>query len=411
MKSAMIPSDMTVTSKSGLSGPFTWLALFLFPMIVKRGVLKVTMPGGRVKRFGKSDPNFHDADITIHHNRVFQHFLVKGASGFYDAYIDGDWSSSDTARLFELLILNARAADSNMLRRSLVGILQTPLRPDPKMPGMCHQYELTNAFFAQWLGHNMHYTSGLWQHPDESLEVAQQHAYAQLCRRLGIESHHRVLEIGCAWGGFTEYVARNCGARIISITASPMQYAFTKNRIESAGLSDRADVQMIDWRDIQGQYDRIISIEKLTKIGEANWQRFFDVINDRLIPGGRAEIQTGIVEPGVFAHDRRQNFIQTHIFPGSKIATKEALKTCIEKAGMLDFGHFTFSEDYGRTFRIWHDRFQEVWPQIAMLGYDELFKRCWEMFMKYCEAGFRTGTINVIQKSMAKPHAHKTTSP
>lgn len=379
---------------------------------LSQGHLGVTLPDGRHYEFNAGDSGPH-ADLAIHDNRAFRRFFIGGNVGFCESYIDGDWSSSNVADLLTLFLLNQSALASHRsgtLLTRLGTLLRHKSHPNSKTGSRKNieaHYDLGNTFYAQWLDPGMTYSSALFKSDKQSLVEAQNNKYASLCNRLMIEPQHRVLEIGCGWGGFAEYVGREIGARVTAITISPSQHAYTAARIQQAGLSDRVDVQLIDYRDVQGQFDRIASVEMIEAVGRDYWDAFFKAIHDRLVTGGRAEIQSITIRDDLFdEYAKTPDYIQLYIFPGGMLPAPAKLHEHITKSGLIDLGHIEFGGDYARTLEIWHDNFQSAWPKIEKIGFDTRFKRIWELYMAYCIAGFRAGTINVCQKSIVKPIQH-----
>ncbi len=378
------------------------------------GTLDLTLPDGSTIAFVGRQGDQPKADLTIHHPRAIRRLLTNGKLGFCEAYLDQDWNSSDAARLFELALLNKKALTSTIHEPAWLRFLKNlrPTRTDTQkkrgaLGTATMHYDLGNTFYAQWLDPSMTYSGAVFKADNQSLIEAQNQKYAQLCQRLVLQPHHRVLELGCGWGGFAEYAAREYGVRVTAITNSPAQYAYANNRIHMAGLADRADIQMIDYRDVAGQYDRIVSIEMIESIGASYWPAFFRTINERLTPGGRAELQIVTVPDHLYENYRSgPDYIERYIYPDNHIPSPKKLHEQIAKAGLIDLGHISFGPDYARTKRQWLTRFQENWPQIQMLGFDARFRRMWELYLQYCEAGFAMGTIDVIQKSIAKPHDH-----
>lgn len=376
------------------------------------GTLDVTLPDGSSIRYVGKKSDTPKADLTIHDARAIRRLLTGGKLGFCEAYVDQDWTSSDVADLFKLALQNQKILAGTIHEpawlRFFKNLLSTPAarrKRSGTMGSATLHYDLGNTFYAQWLDPSMTYSSAVFATPEQSLPDAQANKYAQLCHRLVLQQNHRVLEMGCGWGGFAEYAAREVGARVTAITNSRAQHAYASNRIHMANLADRADVQMIDYRDVSGQYDRIVAIEMLESIGADYWPAFFRAIHDRLVPGGRAELQVVVVPDESYERYRSgPDYIERYIHPENHIPCPKKLNDHIAAAGLIDLGHVSFGGDYARTKRLWRQRFQDNWPQIQMLGLDARFRRMWEMYLQYCEAGFAMGTIDVIQKSIAKPH-------
>jgi cyclopropane-fatty-acyl-phospholipid synthase len=216
-----------------------------------------------------------------------------------------------------------------------------------------------------------------------------------------LEPGHHVLEIGCGWGGFVEFAAREVGARVTGVTISREQYNFAKKRLLERGLAEKADVRLVDYRDVDGQFDRVASIEMFEAVGERYWPAYFDKIRDVLVPGGRAGLQIITIRDEFFDHYRRRaDFIQKYVFPGGMLASETRLRKETDRAGLEWRGVARFGQHYAETLRQWADRFEIAWDDVRSLGFDERFRRLWRFYLSYCEAGFRTGRTNVVQLSL-----------
>jgi cyclopropane-fatty-acyl-phospholipid synthase len=264
-------------------------------------------------------------------------------------------------------------------------------------------YDLGNEFYRLWLDPGLTYSSAIFSPSAQDLAGAQRNKYRILAQRLGVLPGHHVLELGCGWGGFAEYLAKEMGARVTAITISAEQHKFAQSRIQHAGLSERVEVLLKDYRDVTGIYDRIASIEMLEAVGEGYWPEYFGLLNERLKPGGRAGLQVITIDEGWFQDYRTTaDFIQKYVFPGGMLPTKSILARQTELAGMHLESLDCFGADYMKTLRLWQVFFQAAWPDIEKLGFDSKFKRIWELYLAYCEAGFAAGTIDVVHAIMTK---------
>ena len=264
-------------------------------------------------------------------------------------------------------------------------------------------YDLGNAFYEKWLDPSMTYSSAVFGPEERDLTAAQHRKYALLAEKMRLDQGHRVLEIGCGWGAFAEFAAIERGARVTAITISREQHAYASRRIHEAGLADRVEVRLQDYRDTNGRFDRIASIEMFEAVGEKYWPQFFDVLRERLTPGGRAALQVITIADRVFRRlpPLRRLYPALHLprrhaaVPGRPAAGGRAGRPAL--AGSSGYGH-----DYAETLREWNRRFQAAWPEIRPLGFDERFKRLWEQYLHYCAAGFSVGTIDVKQLAVAR---------
>ena len=269
-------------------------------------------------------------------------------------------------------------------------------------------YDLGNSFYERWLDHGMTYSAALYPEHlkgNDALNEAQENKYAALGQMLDLCADHHLLEIGCGWGGFAEYAARTYGCRVTALTISQEQYDYATQRIATAGLSEKVDIQFRDYRDSTGMYDRIASIEMFEAVGEAYWSQFFRVLRERLLPGGIAAMQVITISDRFFATYRRgADYIQKYIFPGGMLPTFEHLRGQGDAARLTWLQSHNFGTHYARTLEEWRTRFLASWSEIAKLGFDEQFHRMWEQYLSYCEAGFSVGTIDVHQIALMKPH-------
>ncbi len=373
------------------------------------GRLIVQLPGGDVHQLEGAEPG-PSATLLVRNYRFARRVLANGDIGFAEGYMTGEWDTPHLAPLLEVLAQNydhiRRLFDGNPLMTAINWVshrLNRNSRSGSRKNIHAH-YDLGNAFYSRWLDPSMTYSSARFATPDTPLEAAQREKYAALARLMDLKPGHSVLEIGCGWGGFAEFAAREIGANVTGITISQQQYDFAKQRLFNAGLSDRADVRLIDYRDVTGQFDRVASIEMFEAVGQEYWPTYFGKIHDILAPGGRAGLQIITIQDALFAeYNRRTDFIQKYVFPGGMLPSEEKLKPVIERAG-LDWRTIErFGLDYADTLKLWDERFQAAWSEISrMPGFDERFRRLWRFYLAYCEAGFRSRRTDVVQLALAK---------
>jgi cyclopropane-fatty-acyl-phospholipid synthase len=381
---------------------------------IQVGTCYLVLPDGQVRTFrGIQDPDNILGTCVVRNDKFAWKFLVRGILGFCEAYLDGDWISPDMTALFTLALRNEQALQNIILGhewwRRIEGALNY-LRANTRTGSrrnIAHHYDLGNAFYEKWLDRSMTYSSGLFDanvKSNDALSEAQYSKYKNIAEMLELKPHHRLLEIGCGWGGFAEYAAREIGCSITGLTISQEQHAYATQRIADAGLKDKVDIQLCDYRDSSGEFDRIVSIEMFEAVGEKYWPQFFKILHDRLRPGGIAAMQViTIAEPYFEPYRRGADYIQKYIFPGGMLPTFNHLRELAGKACMEWQKEHLFGRDYARTLREWRQRFGDAWPKIQPLGFDERFRRMWEQYLCYCEAGFDQGTIDVCQFSFAKP--------
>ncbi|HYD26664.1 cyclopropane-fatty-acyl-phospholipid synthase family protein [Brevundimonas sp.] len=374
------------------------------------GRLTVRLPGGSSHILEGREPG-PSATLEIRDYRFAGRVLASGDIGFAEAYMAGEWETPHLAHLLEALARNQdnfrRLTSGNPVMKAVHWLshrMNRNSRSGSKKNIHAH-YDIGNAFYAAWLDPSMTYSSARFIRRGMGLEAAQRQKYAALARAMDLRSGQSVLEIGCGWGGFAEFAAREVGARVTGITISREQYEFARRRMFNAGLSERADIQLIDYRDVRGRFDRVASIEMFEAVGEEYWPAYFARIHDVLEPGGRAGLQIITIEDAAFdRYRRRTDFIQKYIFPGGMLPSEAALKPVVAAAGLDWRAVQRFGQDYAETLRLWDERFQAAWDDISRrCGFDERFRRLWRFYLAYCEAGFRIGRTNVVQLALSRP--------
>jgi cyclopropane-fatty-acyl-phospholipid synthase len=373
-------------------------------MELARGTLKITMPDGRAVVVGGKSPG-PSAQIVLKNWRLPGRAFTGGTIGVAESYMDGDWESPDVTSFLELFVVNSEAGEkvaggaSRLLTtvQRLRHWLNQNTRTGSKKNISAH-YDLGNAFYRQWLDPSMTYSSALFSAGANDLESAQVAKYRALARDVGISTGDRVLEIGCGWGGFAEFVAREIGCRVTGLTISREQHDFATERIAKAGLSDKVEIKLQDYRDENGKYDRIASIEMFEAVGEKYWPVFFGKVKDCIRAGGTAGMQIITINEAAYGlYRKRPDFIQRYVFPGGMLPTPAILKSLGAEQGLSFLRERVFAQDYARTLAEWRLRFWESWEKIVPLGFDERFKKLWEFYLHYCEAGFRAEYIDVRQ--------------
>lgn len=368
------------------------------------GSLEIRLPDGSVRLFQGTEPGPHGV-LALENGRVARRYLTGGSVGFAEGYIEGDWDTPDLATLLELLSRNEDAwgegyfggALQRFLRRAQHLLFRANTRRGSRRNIHAH-YDLGNAFFAAWLDPSMTYSSALFRAGEADLEAAQKAKYRHLAELMALAPGHRLLEIGSGWGGFAVTAAKEFGAKVTSITVSKAQAEYARARVFSEGLAERVEILLQDYRDVKGRFDRIASIEMFEAVGERFWPAYFRSLRERLAPEGRAGLQLITIADRYFeAYRRNVDFIQAYIFPGGMLPSPAALARQTARAGLASEGEVTFGLSYARTLRLWNEQFQAAWPKVRELGFDERFRRLWTYYLAYCEAGFRTRSIDVVQ--------------
>jgi len=366
---------------------------------VHGGMLEIRLPDGSSRLFGEGE---HGVTMNVHDEAMFSQVLARGDIGLAEAYLDGHWDSPDVTGLLTLLTRNHQALKKaiygswrNLLAARLRHWLNRNSRSGSKRNIMAH-YDLGNDFYRLWLDPGMSYSSALYRAVDAGdLESAQRAKYRRLLRRLHAEPGQSVLEIGCGWGGFAE-IAVEEGLQVTGLTLSPAQLEWARKRVPEA------DLRLQDYRDTSERFDHIVSIEMFEAVGERWWPTYFRTIAQALKPGGRAVIQSITIRDDLFDGYRKgTDFIQQYVFPGGMLPSRSAFRAAAAKQGLTVHGEYAFGKDYARTLAEWRHAFENNWPQIAALGFDEQFRRLWRMYLSYCEAGFLAGNIDVVHFELA----------
>lgn len=391
-----------------LKAPASAKAVLFALLQVRSGAVLLTTPAERRLRLG--DGAGPETTLKVNDWRFARRVLWSGDIGFAEGLMAGEWESEDLAALLTLIAANVerltRLLEGSLLGKAINGLrhlTRANTRAGARRNILAH-YDLGNRFYESWLDRSMTYSSGLFDRQVRDLESAQQAKYRALAEHLDLRPGEHVLEIGCGWGGFAEFAAREYGVRVTGITISDEQFAYARERMIKAGLGDRVEIRRQDYRDVEGQFDKVASIEMFEAVGEAYWPAYFKKIADVLKPGGRAGLQIITIQDRLFAEYRkRADFIQRYVFPGGMLASIERLKQETADAGLAWRKSEAFGHSYADTLAEWARRFQAKWNDIRALGFDERFKQLWLFYLGYCEAGFRTGRTDVVQLALAKP--------
>jgi cyclopropane-fatty-acyl-phospholipid synthase len=378
--------------------------------LTARGIGRLTLelPSGASAMIG--DPGApNEAHVALASYRALWKVARRGALGFAESYMDGDFDTADLKSLFELYLANEPA-----ITRALPRINETrrldrrfhlsrPNSRDGSRRNIADHYDLGNAFYGLWLDPSMLYSSGIYRSGAETLEEAQHIKLARILDALELNGDEGLLEIGCGWGALACAAAEK-GARVEAITISAEQLRASRERVAAAGHSERVQLRFEDYRDTAGSFDRVVSIEMIEAVGEENWPLFFGTVSERLRPGGLAIIQAITIREDAFAQYRRNpDFIQRYIFPGGMLPTRALMRQRADEAGLEFATVERFGASYAATLAEWRRRFEAAWPEIAKLGFDERFRRMWRYYLSYCEIGFERGLIDVGLYRMRKP--------
>ncbi|XXK32526.1 class I SAM-dependent methyltransferase [Rhodobacteraceae bacterium nBUS_24] len=381
--------------------------VFEMAATMNTGILDFVLPDGRVFRANGKNPG-PVAQVDIHNPEVFARLIREGDLGFSDAYLDSWWSTPDLQSFMDWVHAENDELYDGFPGMSLVRAFEKIrfwLQSNSKRQArknISHHYDLGNDFYRLWLDNTMTYSSALFTTGQEDLEAAQIAKYASMVDQMGVKEGDHVLEIGCGWGGFAEYAAKERGLKVTGLTISKEQLEFSKNRIKNKGLEGKVDIKLQDYRDEKGRYDGIASIEMFEAVGQKYWPVYFDTIKKCLHPGRQATLQIITIQEDRWdVYQRGVDFIQKYIFPGGMLPSPNVLKSEVQNAGLSVVKSIEFGQSYSQTLRRWHDTFNAKWDQAAELGFDDRFRRMWNFYLTSCAATFESGNCDVTQITIA----------
>ena len=376
---------------------------------MNNGRCDFVLPDGRRFRAEGKNPG-HVAEIHVHSDDLFARLIREGDLGFCDAYLDGDWSTPDLQAFMDLVHADNESVYDGFPGQKLLMMFEKFrfwMQRNHKTrarKNISYHYDLGNEFYGLWLDDTMTYSSAIFETGQESHEAAQTAKYASMVDEMGVQPGDHVLEIGCGWGGFAEYAARERGLRVTGLTISEEQFKYARDRIEKAGLSHLVEFKLQDYRDETGLYDGIASIEMFEAVGEQYWPVYFDSVRERLKPGAQATLQIITVEDRRWdVYKRGVDFIQKYIFPGGMLPSPSVLRAQVQKAGLDVVKSKEFGPSYSITLRRWFETFNGQWDRIAQMGFDDRFRRMWNFYLTSCASTFQSGNCDVTQITIRKP--------
>jgi cyclopropane-fatty-acyl-phospholipid synthase len=391
---------------------------------MRRGRLVVDLPDGGCAVFGAGEENLPlgvsgSAKIRVRREAFFRKCVLTGDIGFAESFMDGDWASPDLVAVISWFILNvenaptmsgsgrARGIALNLLRfTNRVGHALRPSTRGIARRNISEHYDLSNDFFSLFLDPSMMYSAARWSRPGLTLEEAQGEKNERLCRLLRLRPSDHVLEIGTGWGGWAVHAARRHGCRVTTVTLSRQQFDYATRRVAQAGLAGRIEVRLHDFREIEGRYDKVVSIEMIEALGHRYLPEFCRVVNGALKPDGLLALQFITCPDSRYGQFRRGvDFIQKHIFPGSLLLSLNRVNELLSReAGMVLHGADDMGPDYALTLRRWGESFRERTGEVHALGFDRRFVRKWNYYLAYCEAAFALRNISVVQTVHCRPN-------
>ena len=373
--------------------------------LIKKGHLILTNYDEEKYLFGDPSQKLK-VKIKINKPGLTYQIVKSGSTGLAEAYMRGDFETDDLTNLIELTAKNIKLVYkfSGLLDFSLFNKIKNFLLKNNKSrskKNISKHYDLGNEFFSLWLDPTLTYSSAIFDQKDNDLEKAQINKYKKLVELIRPKSGNKILEIGCGWGGFAEYVGKNHDVKLDCITISKKQFEYASNRIFKNGLNEKINIQFKDYRDVKQKYNSIASIEMIEAVGQNYLENYFKTIKTNLVSEGSAAIQAITIDDNLFdRYKTKEDFIQKYIFPGGFLPSKKKLYDLSQNNGLAINQYNSYGLHYSNTLKIWRDEFFKKWEEISKQGFDNKFKRMWHFYLSYCEAGFKSKNIDLIQFSL-----------
>ena len=407
----MTSFNIAFRAVTGWRGSLTLAPLLRGLENIRYGTLTITDAQGEEHRIYGDAPG-PAASLQINRAApLMRQLVLRGAEGFAESYLAGDWETPDLRALLHMLALNEaelRQLDSGNPLARWIDRAQHLFRRNSRRGSrrnISFHYDLGNDFYRLWLDETMTYSAALFDHPSEELATAQKRKIDRMLELIDAQPGDHILEIGCGWGSFAIAAAR-AGCRVTGVTLSTEQLAWAREAVRRAGVEDRVELRLQDYRDLDETYDHIVSIEMFEAVGERYWPGYFQTLKECLKPGGRAALQVITIDDDSFERYREgADFIQLYIFPGGMLPSIPLFDTHARRAGLQVADRHTFGADYAETLRRWDERVRDATHRIEAQGYDERFLRLWHYYLAYCEAGFHTGRIDVMQVVLEQSEA------
>ena len=369
---------------------------------IEQGTFKLVLPDTEetILLHGKSNLNL-EATLEVKSWKALWLIYSRGSLGFTEGYLENYWDTDDLMKLMDLISKNYNSFDRVNSGSGFWKLFTkfSHFRNENSLSGskknIHAHYDLGNDFYKSWLDETMTYSSGFFEGNSDSLKEAQNRKYKLILDTLDLPKNSSILEIGCGWGGFLEY-ASSVGYKIKGITISQEQFKFASNRIK--GLTNNPEIELIDYRKLKGKFDAVVSIEMFEAVGSKYWKTYFDVVKQLLKSNGQALIQTITMKEDFYEgyHDW-PDFIQTYIFPGGELSSDKVFKENAANSELIASDITNFAASYAKTLEIWYKNFQKEWDAIGEIGFDEKFKRTWDMYLSYCRGGFLNNQLEVSQ--------------
>ena len=379
--------------------------VYKFLSKINYGYLELTTFDGEALKFGNPNDKLQ-ANILIKKPN-FNYNLIRGGSiGFAESYMRGEFETNNLSNLIELTARNIEIIHkfSGLLDFPIINYVKNKIIKNTKSrskENIAKHYDLGNDFFSLWLDDTLTYSSAIFNDDTKSLSEAQNNKYQKLIDLIKPNNGDKVLEIGCGWGGFAEYLGKKYDVKLDCITISKKQFDFAKERIFKCGLNEKVNIEIKDYRDLNDKYNSIASIEMIEAVGQNYLEGYFKTIKTNLSDGGKAAIQAITIDDKLFdRYKNKQDFIQKYIFPGGFLPNKNSINRYVSDNGLAINSYISYADHYANTLSIWRNEFLKKWDLIKNQGFDLTFKRMWEFYLSYCEAGFKSKNIDLIQFSM-----------
>ena len=369
------------------------------------GYLEITNFDGVINRFGNPDESLK-ANIRIKKPNFSLNLIKGGSIGFAESYMRDEFETDNLSNLIEITARNIKIIYkfSGLLDLSLINFLKNFFIKNTKRRSkvnIAKHYDLGNEFFSLWLDKTLTYSSAIFEKENQDLSEAQNNKYQKLINLIKPKNGDKVLEIGCGWGGFAEYLGKKYDIRLDCITISKKQYEYAKQRIYKCGLNEKVNIQIKDYRDLKDKYNSIASIEMIEAVGQSYLQNYFKAIKENLAQSGTAAIQAITIDDSLFdRYKKKQDFIQKYIFPGGFLPSKNSINKYVSDNDLSIKSYDSYADHYSSTLTLWRNEFNKKWDKIKNHGFDLTFKRMWEFYLCYCEAGFKSKNIDLIQFSI-----------
>ena len=376
--------------------------------ILKRisvGYLEITSISGELLKFGNYEDKLK-ADLKIKSSALSYNLIKGGSVGLAECYIKSEFETSNLSNLIELAARNINIVHkfAGILDLKFLNYIKNKFIKNTKSrskENIAKHYDLGNDFFSLWLDKTLTYSSAIFDEQNKDLAEAQNNKYQKLINLIQPNNGDKILEIGCGWGGFAEYLGKNYDVKLDCITISKKQFEYAKERIHNCGLNEKVNIEIKDYRDLNSKYNSIASIEMIEAVGQNYLESYFKTIKDNLTDSGKAAIQAITIDDSLYdRYKNKQDFIQKYIFPGGFLPNKNTINKLVSKNGLSVNSYISYADHYANTLAIWRDEFNKKWSLIKNQGFDLTFKRMWEFYLSYCEAGFKSKNIDLIQFSL-----------